>query len=56
MREERENTTQTETVIIYMHERITMQFVIVRAKIFKKKGDEHIHVCDMCLHVPFIFN
>lgn len=56
MREERENNTNRNRVIIYMHERITMKFVIVCAKIFKKKGNEHIHVCDMCLHVPFIFN
>lgn len=56
MREERENTKNRNRAIIYIHERTTMTFVIVHAKIFKKKGNEHIHVYDMCLHVPFIFN
>lgn len=54
--EGRKKLSQTETVIIYIHERITMTFAIVCAKIFKRKGNEHVHVCDMCLRVPFIFS
>lgn len=55
MREERENITNRNRVIIYMHERITMTFAIVCAKILKRR-EMNIYMCVTCVYMCLSFS